>query len=109
MPLLAPLILSVAPATDEGARRRLVRLPAELDRVDAALAEGLIGDAEPNAADYQVATSVRLLLLCEQLASLIDARPAGAHARRLAPDYPGSFAAVFPDEWLEPLCDSFAA
>ena len=53
----------------------------QLDRVDALLAEGVIGGERPNAADFQVAPSVRLMLTFDQLREHIDARPAGAHAR----------------------------
>ena len=40
------------------------------------------------------------MLNFDQLREHIDARPAGAHARRFVPDYPGRFRAVFPDAWL---------
>jgi glutathione S-transferase len=40
-------------------------------------------------------------MLCfDQLREPIDARPAGAHARRYVPDYPGRFRDVFPSTWL---------
>src|SRR6266498_2859329 len=55
------------------------------------------------AADFQVATSIRLLLLLEQVRPFIEPRPGGALAMRLAPEYPGRFGAVFPNAWLEPL------
>ena len=55
----------------------------------AARAEGVIGGERPNAVDFQVAPSVRLMLNFDQLREHIDARPAGAHARALVPDYPG--------------------
>jgi glutathione S-transferase len=103
IPVLAPLLLARFPATDEGARRRLEELPAHLDRVDAAIAEGVIGGAEPNAADFQVATSVRLLTLLEQVRPFVESRPAGKLALRLAPEYPGRFGPVFPDDWLATL------
>ena len=75
-------------------------LPGQLDRVDALLAEGTLGGEQPNVVDFQVAPSVRLMLTFDQLREHIDARPAGAHARRFVPDYPGRFRAVFPDAWL---------
>jgi glutathione S-transferase len=43
-------------ASDEAVRRDLAALPGMLDRVDAWIAEGVLGGAEPNAADYQIAT-----------------------------------------------------
>src|SRR5437867_685766 len=44
-------------ATDAAVQADLAALPAALDRVDALIAEGTIGGDEPNAADYQIATS----------------------------------------------------
>ena len=64
------------------ARACLAALPGQLDRVDALLAEGVIGGERPNAADFQIAPSVRLMLNFDQLRPHIEARPAGAHARR---------------------------
>ena len=74
----------------------LEALPGQLDRVDALLAEGVIGGERPNVVDFQIAPSVRLMLNFDQLREHIDARPAGAHARRFVPDYPGRFREVFP-------------
>jgi glutathione S-transferase len=68
--------------------------------VDALLAEGVIGAERPNAADFQVATSVRLAMTADQLREHIAARPAGEHALRLCPDYPGRMRAVIPEEWV---------
>ena len=56
----------------------------------------MIGGEQPNAVDFQVAPSVRLMLSFDQLREHIDARPAGRYARALVPDYPGRFKAVFP-------------
>ncbi len=103
MPVLGRALVALFPASDEGARQRLAELPEHLDRVDAAIADGVIGGDEPNAADFQVATSIRLLMLLEQVRPFIEPRPGGALAMRLAPEYPGRFGAVFPDAWLEPL------
>jgi len=86
--------------SEETARACLEALPAQLDRVDALLAEGVIGGERPNAADFQIAPSVRLMLNFDQLRPHIDARPAGAHARKLVPDYPGRFREVFSAQWL---------
>src|ERR1700742_1046007 len=45
-------------ATDANARAALATLPDLLDRVDAYIADGTIGGEEPNAADFQIATSI---------------------------------------------------
>jgi glutathione S-transferase len=69
-------------------------LEGHLARVDAWIAAGLLGGAQPNAADLQIAASVRILLTLDELAPQIDRRPAGALARRVFPDYPGRVAAA---------------
>ena len=103
LPLLAPLILAGLRVDDQDARARLAALPAALDRVDAAVAEGLLDASEPNAADFQVAATVGLLSCFDDLRPHIEPRPAGALGRRLAPDYVGRIGPVFPPEWLQPL------
>ena len=91
LPVIAPAFVRTLGTTREQARRALEALPAELDRVDAAIADGVIGGEQPNAADFQVATSVRLATLIDDLQPLLAGRPATALAHRLAPGYPGRF------------------
>jgi glutathione S-transferase len=100
LPAIKPVVLLQMRTKEETARTCLEALPAQLDRVDALLAEGVIGSERPNAADFQIAPSVRLMLTFDQLRPHIDPRPAGAFARRLVPDYPGRFREVFPAQWL---------
>jgi glutathione S-transferase len=100
LPVIRPVVLLQLRTAPETARTCLEAMPAQLDRVDALLAEGVIGGERPNAADFQVAPSVRLMLTFDQLREHIDARPAGRHARALVPDYPGRFREVFPAQWL---------
>lgn len=90
-------------AHDDAVRADLLTLPVLLDQVDDLIANGVVGGEEPNAADYQILTSVRLLMVFEDLAPLLDGRPATAAARRLVPDYSGHMPAVFPREWLPVL------
>jgi len=100
VPVLQPVVMLQIRTSEEIARRSLAALPAQLDRVDALLAERVIGGERPNAADFQVAPSVRLMLCFDQLREHIDARPAGRHARALVPEYRGRFRAVLPAQWL---------
>lgn len=100
LPVLRPVVTLQMRVSAETARACLQALPGQLDRVDALLAEGVIGGERPNAADFQVAPSVRLMLCFDQLRDHIDARPAGRHARALVPDYPGRFREVFPPQWI---------
>lgn len=81
-------------ATDENVRRDLATLPSLLDRVDAFLADGIIGGAELNVADFQIGTSTALLATLEDAAPLLAGRPALEHARRVAPRYPGHMPSV---------------
>jgi glutathione S-transferase len=87
-------------ASDEAARNDLQRLPELLDHIDELIAQGVIGGDEPNAADYQIATSMRLLMAFDQLRPLIENRPAGALALKVAPDPGGRIPAALPSEWL---------
>ena len=107
MPLvtpLAPVIIKILArdhrARDEAVRRDLASLPRILDRVDGWIADGVLGGDEPNVADYQVATSLALLMSHDDLRPLIAPRPAGRLATRIAPDYPGRMPPAFPREWL---------
>jgi glutathione S-transferase len=87
-------------ATDANARAALSALPDLLDRVDAYIADGTIGAPEPNAADFQIATSVGLALTLDDLKPLIASRPAATLAERIVPDYPGHTPPIFPPAWL---------
>ena len=88
-------------STDEAVRADLAALPDKVDRVDSLLAEGVIGGEKLNAADFQIATSVKLLLGYDDLKPYVEGRPAAEHARRVVPaDYGPRFAKVFPAEWL---------
>src|SRR5437764_620283 len=59
----------------------------------------LRGD-EPNAADFQIAPSVRLLMAFDQLRPLIDGRPAAAFATRVVPIFNGHVPAALPADWV---------
>jgi glutathione S-transferase len=100
VPVLHPVVSWQMRPKPGSAEACLAALPGQLDRVDALLAEGVIGGERLNAADAQIAPSVRLVLNFDQLREAVDARPAGVYARRLVPDYPGRFREVFPAAWL---------
>ena len=99
LPVLGPVIFATIRVGDCDARRRLSELRLHLDHADDLIARGVIGGPEPNATDFQVAASVRLALLFDDLRPAIEPRPAGQLALRLVPDYPGRFAPVFPADW----------
>ena len=102
VPLLAktarPAVWAAARAnsvTEEAARADLAALPAIFDRVDELIAEGVIGGPEPNVADFQIFTSIRLLTTFDDLRAELEGRPAGQHALRVVPDYPGRIPPLF--------------
>ncbi|MGH2987722.1 MAG: glutathione S-transferase family protein, partial [Solirubrobacterales bacterium] len=108
----APIVALAArlnEATDEHVRADLAALPGMLQRIDDWIAAGVLGGAELNAADLQIATSVRLLITLEDLRPAIAARPAGELAMRVAPDYPGETPPVLPPAWLRGLREPSAA
>ena len=88
---------------DDNVRHILASLPADLDQIDSWIADGVLGGEQPNAADFQIAPSVRLAMTFDDLRPLIADRPAGQLAMRIVPDFPGRMPPVFPPEWLEPL------
>ena len=86
-------------ATDENVRSDLGGLAAMLDRI-AWIAAGVLGGEQPNAADFQIASSLSLLMTVGELRPAIERRPAGRLASSLVPEYPGGSAGVLPADWL---------
>ena len=88
-------------AASERLAADLAGLPAKLDHVDALAAEGVLGGAEPTAADLQIAATLRVLLTVGDLHQLLADRPAGELARRWFPDYAGHVpAGAYPAGWV---------
>jgi glutathione S-transferase len=89
-------------AADATVRADLQALPGHLDRIDEWILEGVLGGAqEPNAADLQIASSVRLLSTIGDLGPLLAARPCDALATALFPDFPGEIpAGTLPADWV---------
>ena len=101
-----PLVAAAArlnDANDATVRADLSSLRADLDRIDGWIADGVIGGPEPNAADFQLAPSIRLLMSFDDLRPFIEGRPAGEMAMRVVPDFPGRTPPVAPAEWLDGL------
>ena len=90
----------VSGASADSIRSDLAGLPAQLDRVDELIGEGVIGGERPNAADFQIGTSVRVLLNFPQIRPLIESRPAGELAMRIAPRFGGPMPIELPTEWI---------
>jgi glutathione S-transferase len=100
LPLTARLMAIKNRAHDENARADLLALPRQLDRVDGWIEEGLLGGEQPNAADLQIGSTIRLLLSIGDVAPLVAGRP----AERLTRYFPAMVGAVpagaLPAEWL---------
>ena len=94
-PPVAALARRVNNATDENVRRDLDALPGLIDRVDDLIESGVIGGEERNAADFQIATSVRLLLTMDDIRPMIEGRPAEGLARAIVPHQPGHTPSVY--------------
>lgn len=108
----APIVALAArtnEATDENVRRDLAALPGYLDKIDAWIEAGVLGGEQLNAADFQIAPSVRLAMTLQDLRPAIEARPAGKHACQVIPDYPGDAPPILPPAWLQQLRDTTAA
>ncbi|MBJ7332698.1 MAG: hypothetical protein JHC95_22580, partial [Solirubrobacteraceae bacterium] len=98
-------------ATPDRVRTDLAVLPALLDRIDALIARGVIGDPDaPNAADFQLLSSVGVWSIPRDIRPAIVDRPCGEAMLRLFPIYEGDGVApgVAPAAWLAPLRASIA-
>jgi glutathione S-transferase len=94
----------VGASDTEHVRETVAILPRLLDYVEELLEEGTIGGEQRNAADFQIGTSIRLLMTFADLTPALEGRVAARFARELMPDYPtGVPAGLLPQEWLELL------
>jgi glutathione S-transferase len=71
----------------ERVRADWTALPGYLDDADRLIADGVIGAPEPNAADFQIATTLRAMLAFEDYEPLLSGRPIEQLARRILPEY----------------------
>jgi glutathione S-transferase len=90
-------------ATDENVRRAIAAFSGMLQRIDDWIEQGLLGGDPPNAADLQIAPSLRLAMSLDDLRPAIEGRPAGLLAVQIVKDFPGKKPAVLRPEWLEPI------
>lgn len=90
-------------ASDAAGRRDAMSLPARLAQIDAWIEAGVLGGDELNAADFQIAPSVAVLLSFADFAPHIAGRPAAEHALRVAGECQSSRGPALPEDWLRPL------
>jgi glutathione S-transferase len=99
-PVTARLMAFKNKARDATAQADIAALPGQLDRVDRWIAEGLIGGEQPNAADLQIGSTIRLLLTIGDVRPLIESRPAAGLTKWFPPLIGEIEAGVLPAEWL---------
>lgn len=88
-------------ATDENLQKDFQDLPAVAEKIRELLNSGVIGSEPLNVADYQVATSVRLMMCMDDLRPYFQGKPAGEHAMWICPEYNGYAPAVLPAAWKQ--------
>lgn len=100
LPLTARLMAMRNKAQDEPVRADLAALPGQLEQVDQWIAEGVLGGDEPNAADLQIGSTIRLLQTIGDVRPLFVGHPA-VELTRYFPPMAGEVAAgTLPAQWL---------
>jgi glutathione S-transferase len=89
----------VSGSTEESIRADLANLPMLLDHVDELIASGVIGGEQPNAPDFQIFTSICVLLGLPQLRGLVSGTAADL-ATRIAPGFGREVPLNLPPEWV---------
>jgi glutathione S-transferase len=100
LPLTAKLMARRNHAQDDKVQSDLAALPAQLDHIDAWIADGVLGGEQPNAADLQIGSSIRLLRTIGDVRSLVDAHPACSLTRWFEPQAGEAPPGTLPAEWL---------
>jgi glutathione S-transferase len=101
----APVARRLAGKVDADAtiKQTIAGVPVALDHVDELISNGVIGGEEPNAADFQIATSVRAIMTVQDLRPAYEGRPAAELAMRYLPELGNDFpAGMYPTELLKP-------
>ena len=78
----------------------IVSLSARFNGSTDEAVRSVLDGEQTNAADLQIAGSLRLLMSFDDLRPHIESRPAGKLALRVVPEFPGKAPPVFPPEWL---------
>jgi glutathione S-transferase len=100
LPLATRLIVKQRRADDQTVSADLAALPHQLERIDAWIADGLLGGEQPNAADLQIGSTIRLLMSIGDVRSLIAERPAAKLARYFPPMVGEVQPGALPAAWL---------
>lgn len=100
MGLTAKLMARRNHAKDGTVQGDLAALPAQLEHIDAWIADGVLSGEQPNAADLQIGSSIRLLMTIGDVRPMIEGRPAERLTRYFEPPYGEVPAGTLPPEWL---------
>jgi glutathione S-transferase len=100
LPLTARLMALKNKASDEAARADLAALPGHVERIDGWIAQGILGGEQPNAADLQIGSILRLLESIIDTRPLIDGHPAQRLVRYFPPMVGEIPAGTLPAEWI---------
>jgi glutathione S-transferase len=100
MPLTARLMARRNHALDEVVQADLAALPAQLDHIDSWISDGVLGGEQPNAADLQIGSSIRLLETIGDVRPLLEGHPC-VRLTRWFDRQPGEIpAGTLPARWL---------
>jgi glutathione S-transferase len=100
LPLTAKLMAKLNKADDAKAKADLAALPAQLEHIDAWIADGVLGGEQPNAADLQIGSSIRILMTIADVRPLIQGHKAQSLTRWFEPQVGEMPAGTLPAEWL---------
>jgi glutathione S-transferase len=100
LPLVTRMSARLNHESDASTRADLQALPGHLDRIDAWIADGILGGHRPNAADLQIGASLALMQALGDIRPLIEGRPCERLVGYLAPVTGSAPAGVLPSEWL---------
>lgn len=89
-------------------RADMSALPGLIRRVEQMLKDGVIGGEEPNAADFQIAPTIRVLMNLGDTAPIISGSPVEPWAKSLVPNYPADLPAKLPPDWTAPIREAAA-
>jgi glutathione S-transferase len=99
LPLTAKLMAGRNHAQDTSARADFAALPSQLEKIDAWIAAGVLGGEEPNAADLQIGSTIRLLETIADVRPLLEGHPARELVRYFPPQVGEVPAGTLPAEW----------
>jgi hypothetical protein len=99
----AQLFARASGADEAAVRADLAALDAHLAEVERLRDAAVLGAPERNAADFQIASSLRSLAELGDLAPYVADRPAMRWAATVVPPLPGPVPSVLPRAWLRPL------